>query len=275
MADLISQDMRVSEMLKRHPETLEALVRFHPHFRMLRNPVLRKTMARLVTVAQAARVAGVAVEDLLLALNTAIGQRDAYLMQAPPARKAALVAKAAPAAPASEKPAFLQNLPPERIRTLDVRSHLEAGEDPFHRIMAAVRELPREQVLHLVVPFEPLPLYEVMAQRGFRHWSESAGETWHVYFYRAEAMPETAPEPAPEPAAAYEELDVRGLEPPQPMMRILEVLAQKRPETLVVHHHREPHLLYEKLEARGYTARTEKLGEAHYRITITLKSRGA
>jgi tRNA 2-thiouridine synthesizing protein A len=65
------------------------------------------------------------------------------------------------------------------------------------------------------------------------------------------------------------ELDVRGMEPPGPMVAILEKLVELGPGArLQVRHHREPVFLYEKLRARGYAARTEKRGERDYLVHI-------
>ncbi|MCX6893979.1 MAG: DUF2249 domain-containing protein [Verrucomicrobia bacterium] len=53
-------------------------------------------------------------------------------------------------------------------------------------------------------------------------------------------------------------LDARGLEPPQPMMRILEAVTALPPDaTLVAHTDRQPLLLYPQLEQRGFNYRTE------------------
>jgi uncharacterized protein (DUF2249 family) len=49
-------------------------------------------------------------------------------------------------------------------------------------------------------------------------------------------------------------VDNRGLEPPQPMVRILQALGQLGPgDELVALMDREPRLLYAELERRGYT----------------------
>jgi uncharacterized protein (DUF2249 family) len=49
------------------------------------------------------------------------------------------------------------------------------------------------------------------------------------------------------------EIDNRGLEPPEPMVRILSALAENSGETeLVAIMDREPLLLYPELERRGY-----------------------
>jgi uncharacterized protein (DUF2249 family) len=53
------------------------------------------------------------------------------------------------------------------------------------------------------------------------------------------------------------QLDARGLEPPQPMMKILEaVAALPAGATLVAHTDRQPLLLYPLLEQRGFTYET-------------------
>ncbi len=53
------------------------------------------------------------------------------------------------------------------------------------------------------------------------------------------------------------ELDARGLEPPQPMMKILETVATlPTGVTLVAHTDRQPLLLYPLLEQRGFSYET-------------------
>lgn len=52
---------------------------------------------------------------------------------------------------------------------LDVREDIRSGNDPFGRIMAAVDSLAPGQPLVIVNSFEPVPLYAVMARKGFGH----------------------------------------------------------------------------------------------------------
>ena len=64
-------------------------------------------------------------------------------------------------------------------------------------------------------------------------------------------------------------LDVREMEPPQPMVEILSRLPELSPEdVLVVKHFREPVPLYAHLEDAGYSHSIEKLGEGEYRLRI-------
>ena len=68
------------------------------------------------------------------------------------------------------------------------------------------------------------------------------------------------------------EIDVRDLAPPEPMIKVLESLTDVDEETvLVVHHHREPAMLYPKLEERGYAAMTNMIEENYYKVVITKK----
>lgn len=87
----------------------------------------------------------------------------------------------------------LEGAPPEgRPRTrrthmheIDVRADITAGREPFPRIMAAVRELGPGESLRLVAPFEPTPLYSVLAQQGFQHETEAQPDgSWQVIFRR-------------------------------------------------------------------------------------------
>ena len=65
-------------------------------------------------------------------------------------------------------------------------------------------------------------------------------------------------------------MDVRNLEAPEPMVKILETLPKLSDNTiLLVHHHREPVMLYDKLIERGYSAIANKIEENYFKIVIT------
>ena len=158
-----------------------------------------------------------------------------------------------------------------REKLLDARPILAKGGDPFRLIMRTVGELEPDEALHLVVGFDPVPLYGVLGNQGFAAHKQAEDGVFHVWFWR-EGRPEH-----PKVASFRErsglqepvELDVSGLEPPQPMITILEKLVELGDGAqLLVHHHREPVLLYEKLAARGYAAKTSRRGEGDYLVHI-------
>lgn len=141
---------------------------------------------------------------------------------------------------------------------VDVRPLLRSGGEPFGAIMAAVGRLAPGEGLRLFAPFKPVPLFAVMADKGFAHSERELdrGE-WEVLFTPVE-QPARA---APAPAAAFDDdwpaptirLDNRDLEPPEPMVRVLAAAEKLRPgETLSALLPREPLFLFPQLEKRGY-----------------------
>lgn len=175
---------------------------------------------------------------------------------------------------ARERPAALAGLAADAQVHLDVRPLVHGGEEPFARIMAAVRELKPGQALVLRAPFEPLPLYEVMRRRGFAHWADlRADDDVTVWFYadaaaKAGATPPRAAELRPH-AGPARTLDVRGLEAPQPMVQVLRALEDLGPgERLEVRHDRRPLLLYPLLDERGLAHATDEPEPGLVRIVI-------
>ena len=68
---------------------------------------------------------------------------------------------------------------------LDVREDIQRGLEPFDRIMSAVADLGEGEELVIVNLFEPVPLYGVLAQRGFVHETVRTPEgDWRVTFRR-------------------------------------------------------------------------------------------
>lgn len=179
-----------------------------------------------------------------------------------------------------ERPAAVAGVPGDRIVHLDVREDLREGREPFSRIMAARQEVPEGGVLCLRAIFEPVPLYRVMERQGFTHHTERlADDDWRVWFLSeggdavrervsapastdgstgaaSEATPDATGTPdAPDTPDATDVvvLDVRGLEPPEPMVRTLEAL-ESLPEghTLLQINVRVPQFLLPRLEERGF-----------------------
>ena len=156
-------------------------------------------------------------------------------------------------------PPSLAQVPPERHVHLDVREDIASGREPFARIMVTVRSLRAGEVLVLRAPFEPLPLYDVLGKRGFAHWTERlAPDDWRIWFFVGE-VPATALSAAPGIGDGRVVLDVRGLEPPQPMLQVLREIEQLGPAgELEVHHDRRPTFLYPLLEHRGFAHDTDE-----------------
>ena len=156
------------------------------------------------------------------------------------------------------------------------------GRSPCSMITNAAGPLSEGDTLQLIAPFEPTPLYEVLGRQGFTHESKDlGGGDWEVRFTRnARAAAHQLPTESNAEGQIgcgcstkrVVDLDARGLEPPQPMVRILEVLAEL-PEgaTLRALTDRQPLHLFDQLEARGFSGESEESSTGGY---VTVISRG-
>jgi uncharacterized protein (DUF2249 family) len=253
---MITADTNLGGLLDEHPELVEVLAGCHDHFARLRHRLLRRLMAPRVSVGQAAGLAGVPVSDLVTTLRRAIGEPE----------EPSAAPLAAPVVHSGPRPVELDRL---RVVEVDVRDDLRRGEEPFARIMAAVKTLGLAEALVVRAPFEPVPLYDVLGRRGFAHWAEQcAPDEWSVWFHRRASSPApTAPLDATPATDAT--LDVRGLEPPLPMVRVLERLDTLEPgDTLTVLHERRPLFLYPQLDERGFHHETNEPEPGLVRIVI-------
>lgn len=177
-----------------------------------------------------------------------------------------------------QKPKILDKISSDKIHQLDVRPIIESGKDPFQNIMAAVKELTDDKALLIINSFEPIPLYSVLGKQGFEHWTEKENDLFRIYFYKNKEVSQGENSSGQKSASKeidYKnviELDVRELAPPEPMVKIFETLSQVDENTvLLVHHHREPMMLYPKLEERGYEAVSNKIEENYFKVVITKK----
>lgn len=158
----------------------------------------------------------------------------------------------------------------KKIITVDVREDIRDGREPFSKIMNAAAACQIDEQLLVIAPFEPVPLFRVLEKQGFSHTSQpvAAGD-WEVCFMRtSNPLPLQASLAGASQASSRDceftqtnvvQVDARGLEPPQPMIQILESLA-RLPDgaQLQARTDRRPMHLYAELEERGFTAETQE-----------------
>jgi uncharacterized protein (DUF2249 family) len=80
-------------------------------------------------------------------------------------------------------------------------------------------------------------------------------------------MTRARPREPPGPPAIV--VDARWLEPPEPMVRVLDALDDLRPgESLLMQIHVEPRPLFRILERNQFGYRCELVAEGHFEVTI-------
>lgn len=162
----ITPQMKVGQLLDAYPELEDVLIGIAPEFARLRNPVLRKTVARVTSLQQAAQVGGVALGDLITRLRTAAGSDETFA-----GTEADGTAAAGPAR--TDRPGWADRM--AVVSRDDARADIEAGEHPLPRVMAAVGALQAGQAHVLVTPFVPAPLLDKARGLGLLVWTEQVG----------------------------------------------------------------------------------------------------
>jgi hypothetical protein len=165
----ITPETRVGALLDNYPELEKELFRLSPAFEKLKNPVLRKTVAKVTTLRQAARVGNVSLATIINTLRSSTGQS-----------KLSLDDEAQNSSPEA---------PPEWFeagavkRSFDARPLIESGERPMDAVLAALEPLADGEVLELVTPFEPAPLMDIGKKKGFTVWTrQESPEVVKTYF---------------------------------------------------------------------------------------------
>jgi len=257
----LTTDMLLADVIAGDAEAIPRLIGLNPVFAALLDPDHRNAMVGQIRLGEAARVAEVSFDAFCAVL------------QGKPA------VSAAPKQPADAETAvsgdWFEQAESLSAPHLDVRPLLASGQDPFAVVMSASAKVPPGGFLVVDAPFDPAPLRRVLAGKGFTSLGRQMGPGhWRICWRREEpaAVVEETPEPrrGPEPwrAADGVHLDVRGLQPPEPMTRVLDLIDEGGFDSLVLHHDREPVLLYPMLGERGWSCLSVEHLEGEVRIRL-------
>ncbi len=151
----ITPRMKVFELLKYFPEVEDDLIQLVPAFSKLKNPILRRTITRVTTLEQAAKVGEIAVEKLINFLREKVGQN-----------KIESVVISSDLDSNQESADWFN--PSKVVESLDVREMIEKGEHPISIVLESVEKLKSGEIFGLTTSFIPVPLIEIVQNRGFK-----------------------------------------------------------------------------------------------------------
>jgi hypothetical protein len=166
---MITPKTRVAELIAVYPGLEELLIDYVPAFEKLANPLLRRTVARITTLQQAAAIAGVDVEALINHLRKKVGQAG--------------FSGTAAAGYTTEQPDWFSEA--RVVAGLDARELLAAGEQPVNQVIADVLAMDEGELYRLEAPFLPAPLLDKASSLGISHWVQRKNaEEFTIYFCR-------------------------------------------------------------------------------------------
>jgi hypothetical protein len=166
---IIAPKTKIAELIEAFPQLEPVLIDYVPAFEKLKNPVLRRTVARITTLQQAAAIGNVDVEDLINRLRMEVGQD--------------LFAGETSTTYTTEQPDWFSE--DRVVAELDAKGMLAVGEQPVNQVIADLQALEQGDIYKLVAPFMPAPLVDKASSLGISHWitrQDDGGFT--IYFCR-------------------------------------------------------------------------------------------
>jgi hypothetical protein len=154
----ITPDTKIGALLERFPQLENTLIEVFPEFKKLRNPVLRKTIARVTSLRQAAVVAKFPLAELINKLREKAGIVEEFETD-------------------EVQVSFSKDAPswfsPNKIKqSFDAKSMLDKGEQPINKVLDDCKSLANREIYELILPFLPVPLIENVQKQGFLVWAK-------------------------------------------------------------------------------------------------------
>ncbi|MEA2077390.1 MAG: DUF1858 domain-containing protein, partial [Candidatus Marinimicrobia bacterium] len=151
---IITPKTKLMQLLDAYPQLEDELMEYMPAFKELKNPILRKTVARIATLQQVASIGRVKVEDLINVLRKEVGQD--------------LFSENAETTYVTEKPAWFDKA---LITTeFDIRNMLADGEQPVNQAMSDLGKIETNSIYKVIAPFIPAPLIDKASSLNISHW---------------------------------------------------------------------------------------------------------
>jgi hypothetical protein len=155
----ITPDTKIAELLKAFPQLEATFIKFSPAFSALKNPVLRRTVAKVTSLQQASKVGNVSIVEIVNALRAEVGQ---------PSIGESL---------AQNDVDNSANFIPEHItHRFDARPIIEAGDHPRDAVAALAERLKSGDCLEVLTPFPPVPISDLLRKKGFQVITTEANE---------------------------------------------------------------------------------------------------
>jgi hypothetical protein len=168
----ITPDSKIGALLQEFPQLEDVLIRMSPSFGHLHNPILRKTVAKVATLRQIARIGDVPLATLINTLRQAAGCKDEW-------------SEDSIAGGTEGAPSWLANA--TLAKSLDARPVIAGGGHPLEQVLKELKELPNGSIYLLITPFLPAPLLDLVKKQGHQVWSRKNNEGLHEnYVYKGD-----------------------------------------------------------------------------------------
>jgi len=165
----ITLETKIAELLNDYEGMKDILIKINPKFKKLNNPVLKRTLAKIAGVKQAAIVGGMNPMDLLNQLRISVGQAPVQNTNT----KEILSTKAVPE--------WIDVVPKA---TLDANDLLDNEDNPLAKAYNVLKNMNTNDVLTIVADFQPEPLIEEFEKSGHEVYCKEIDDTHFVTYIK-------------------------------------------------------------------------------------------
>jgi len=174
----ITPETKIGALLDHYPELEEILIEMAPAFKKLRNPILRKTIAKVATLRQVAQIGNVSLGIIINKLRATVGKKEDFRI----GEESGLPFENGDHFPQDGAPPNWFD-PLKIVKSLDARPIIESGQQPINQVMEELKELKTGEIYELITPFVPAPLIEMIEKKNFQVWSQQVEpEVVRTYF---------------------------------------------------------------------------------------------
>jgi uncharacterized protein (DUF2249 family) len=144
-----------------------------PEFKKLKNPILRKTIARVTSLRQASMLAKIPLVEMINRLRSEAGIQEEFMSDETMESLS------------EEIPSWFSSS--KIIQSLDARPMLDKGEQPINKVFTDCKKLKSGEIYELITPFLPAPLIDAAKKKGNLVWVKKEAEN----FFKTYLTPKT------------------------------------------------------------------------------------
>lgn len=166
----ITLDTKVADLLNDYEGMKDILIKINPKFKKLNNPILRRTLAKLAGVKQAAVVGGMEPMDLLNQLRVAVGQTAVEADETIKENNSN-----------EQAPEWINKEPKDSINANEL---LESEDNPLAKAFNILRKFNDGDILVIESDFKPEPLIEEFEKKGHKVYSKEIEKDKFITYVR-------------------------------------------------------------------------------------------
>jgi len=157
----INPSVTVHKLLETYPDLEDVLIGMAPPFKKLKNPVLRKSVARVATLKHAASVGGIPLDKLIGQLREAVGQSkstESYDDQDY----------------FEEQPDWFS--PDKVVLTVNEDRVEDKDKMTLVVILNQARKVNKGEIIELITSFLPAPGIDILKSKGYSAWTRKESD---------------------------------------------------------------------------------------------------